>query len=99
MRTRADAQMNIGIRQAQIREETVRHQLVIVLAGMDEDMLNRLAGLCGRAVIRLDGGNDGGYLHEIWARPDNTHDLHLERWIPCRLREMNRQTMAGKRIQ
>src|SRR5690606_27540748 len=73
MFTRADGQVHIGCRDAEVSEEHVRHLLVIVLACVHHDMLRSpFHGVCDR-----------GQLHELRACTHDTQDSH-PRTLPFR---------------
>src|SRR5690348_8382547 len=39
VRSRADAEIYVGCRQSQLREEQFRHRLVVMLAGVDQELV------------------------------------------------------------
>jgi hypothetical protein len=65
--------VNIRLRKVQIIEKGTRHKLIVMLAGMNQNVLDRFnrgfvfpAGARHYpAVVRVDGGDDGRNLHEI----------------------------------
>lgn len=76
--------MNIRLRKIQIVEKRTRHKLIVMLAGMNQNVLdrfNRGFGLPGGArrnpaVVRIDSGNDGRDLHEIRPRANYGKNFH-----------------------
>jgi hypothetical protein len=65
---RPDAERDIGARHAELLEEDLRHGLVVVLLGVNEERLQ-----AGRLPEGLD---DRGHLHEVRPGPDDAGDLH-----------------------
>ena len=64
----AYAEMNVGPGQAEVAEEGVRHQLVVVLPRVHDERRERARA----PPHRLDHGRD---LHEVGPRPDDVDDL------------------------
>ena len=63
----ADPEAVVGPRQAELREEDAGHRLVVVLAGVDEDLV------VARPQHRLQRGG----LDELRPRPDDGDDAHV----------------------
>src|ERR1043165_758176 len=68
MRSRADAQVNIWFRQAQIAEESVRHLRIVMLPCMHDERREIIPA----PLHSFDNGRD---LHEVGSRADNVDDL------------------------
>ena len=63
-----DGEVHVRCRDPQVREEDVAHRGVVVLSGVDDDVLD---------VVPLRGGiRDRGELDELWARTHDGQDLH-----------------------
>ena len=65
---RPDPQVHVRVRNPQVGEEDVRHHRVVVLPGVDDDVLHTGTG---------EGGGDRAELDELRAGADDTQDLHL----------------------
>ena len=63
MRAGTDGQVHVGRWNAQLLEEHVGHAYVVMLAGVDEGLLDMRA--------LLEGGEDGRDLHEVRAGSDD----------------------------
>ena len=70
MRARADFEVDIGPRQAQVIKELLAHALVVVLAGVQQQRRQR-------RLVRCQSAQDRGHLHEIGPR---AHDAHHRPW-------------------
>ena len=69
---RADAEIEVGLRDAELGEEDVGHRRVVVLAGVHDEVLDaRAAGVRGG-----DRAADRRELHELRARADHLHQAH-----------------------
>ena len=66
---RADLEVHVRVRNAQLPEEVLRHLLVIVLARVHEPVLDAPRTL-------VHGPDEGCNLHEIGAGPHDIQDLH-----------------------
>jgi len=73
---RAHLQEEVGLGQRQVLEEGVRQPAVVVLAGVDQPLLDLGPGR------QFD--EHGCYLHEIRARADNEENLHVARIVTIR---------------
>ncbi len=62
----ADPEAVVRSGEAELREERAGHRLVVVLAGVDEDLV----------VPCPQDGQEGGRLDELRARPDDADDPH-----------------------
>ena len=67
VRSRADVEVVVGLPHAQLVQEHLRHRVVVVLAGMHDELLELV-----RPPRKL--GDDRRGLHEVRARPDDGHD-------------------------
>jgi hypothetical protein len=67
----ADAEVVVGLRYGELLEEDLRHAVVIVLAGVDEDLLVNLAEL----------PRDRSALDELRPGADDRDNLHGYSWI------------------
>lgn len=65
----ADLQVDVRPGHAQVDEEGAAHLLIVVLAGMDEEMADPF-GIC------VHGLDDRGHFHEVRASTDNIQYLH-----------------------
>ena len=67
-----DAEVEVGLRDAEFREEDVGHRRVVVLARVHDEVLDvRAAGVGG-----CDCAADRRELHELRARADHLHQAH-----------------------
>ena len=85
---RPDAEAVVGRRQAEVAEEGVAHEGVVVLAGVHEDLVEADAAgrSCGgRHVAVADGGDDRRRLHEVGPRSDDVEELEApaDRRVGC----------------
>ena len=70
---RTHLQIDIGLRQGQILKEGMGHVFVIMLTGMNQEMVNwSIGGL----VIRVDGLDDRRDLHEVGPCPGDEDEFH-----------------------
>ena len=67
MTSRPDAKVVVRRRDGQFSEEDVTHRVVVVLAGVDENLVVALAEDLG----------DGKGLHELWSRTDDGENAHV----------------------
>jgi hypothetical protein len=74
-----NAEVDIGIGKAEIGEEGVGHQPIIVLAGMHQNKTNPFMST-GRktVVVRVDGRNDGRGFHEVRPGANYKYDFHAD---------------------
>ena len=73
VRAGADAEVDVRCGDLQVGEEDVRHQGVVVLAGVDDDVV---------VARRLQGCGDRCQLHELRPGANDAEDLH----VPCSFR-------------
>src|SRR6185369_7123104 len=66
MTRRANAEVAIGPRKIEVPEKAPSHRLVVVLAGIDQNLT--------RALPRVESFDDRRNLHEVWTRADDVHD-------------------------
>ena len=67
MAARTHAQVDVGFRKAELGEEDIRHRDVVMLAGVDKHVLERLAG-------PPEGGQERRNLHEVGSRANDAED-------------------------
>ena len=67
MGARTHFKVDVGFRHAKINEKRLTHRLVVVLAGMNQKLLDSLR-------IPLHCFNDRRHLHEIGTRTDHVDD-------------------------
>ena len=70
VRTRADFQVEVRPRHAQLVEKDLRHVGIIMLPGMNQTLLDS-----GVGVDRFD---DRCRLHKVWTRADDVKEFHQE---------------------
>ena len=75
MRARTDAEIEVRGRDIEIGEELIRHRVVVMLTGMDEDRCN--AGRGG------DGLHQRSDLDEVWASAGDDCDSHAAISMLC----------------
>ena len=68
VRAAADFQVDVGLGHAEIVEEGFAHLLVVVLAGVDEEVLDLLG-------VFVHGLDDRGHFHEVGAGTDDVDDF------------------------
>ncbi len=78
MAARADLEHVVRRRYAKLLEKDLRHQAVVMLAGVDD----RVAP---RRNTRPQGGDHGGGLDEVGPRSDHVDDAHRAPQYPCLL--------------
>src|SRR5207249_12079477 len=66
MRSRADAEVHVGLRQLESVKESARHLVVVVLPSVHQDFLVALAQFPAHS----------GNLDELRPRPDDGYDFH-----------------------
>jgi hypothetical protein len=64
----ADAEVHVRLREVEVAEEDVAHLRVVVLAGVDEELLDPRP--------RLEGLHHRGDLHEVRARAHDVNQPH-----------------------
>ena len=69
-----DLQVDVRVRDAETVEEAFGHAHVVVLAGVDQDVLDGPGGACG--VMGRDGLHEGRDFHEIGASAHDGDDFH-----------------------
>ena len=67
--SRADAEVEVRLRNSKLGKEDVRHRRVVVLAGMHDQARDRRAA----CVCRLDCAAEWGKLHKLRSRADDLH--------------------------
>ena len=73
VRAAADFEVDVGRGDVQFLEELLAHAHIVVLPGMDKNMLNFR--------IRLKRPAERRDLHEIRPRPNNGYDFHcMDSW-------------------
>ena len=73
MGSRPDSQSVVRVTDPELLEEDGRHLVVVVLAGVDEDMLELVAAA-------LELGRDRRDLHHVRARADHGQDFAAGWW-------------------
>ena len=74
MGTGPDLQVDVRIRDAEAVEKALGHAHVVVLAGVDQNVINARAGIGG--VMSRDGLGERRDFHEVGTRADNGNDFH-----------------------
>ena len=69
MGTATHFQIDIGLGHAEVVEEGFAHLLVVVLAGVDEEVLDFVR-------VSVHGLDDRGHFHEVGAGADDVEDFH-----------------------
>ena len=87
VRARADAEIDGRRLKVQLREELLRHHVIVVLAGVDEDRQQ-----CGVALHLLDQRSD---LDEVGAGARGDDDLHGRLWRDAAVSQLTVETTAG----
>jgi len=70
----AYAKVDIRRRQIEVLKEDLRHLVIVMLAGVDEQRLYRVCR--GRGIMLQDGTHERGYLHEVGACGGDKDDFH-----------------------
>ena len=76
VRPRADGQIEGGRWNVQLLEEHVGHVGVVVLAGVNDEVLDRLGG---QAVVALERAGENRHFDELGTRPHDADDPHDDR--------------------
>jgi len=76
MGARSDTEMIVRRLQTKLIEEDLGHLVVVVLASVDQDFLNRVIWIV--LVVALYCPEDGSQLDKLRPSTDDVHDLHRE---------------------
>ena len=97
VRAGSDAEIDVGPRDLELVEEHVRELGIVVLARVDDQVLDALAG--ARRIVRGHRPADRRQLHELGPRADDADDAHGSCAAAQRARRPQRSAPAVSRIR